>query len=378
MRNSLAIIRSLGKSGLRVIAGDETRFSTGMFSKYCSGRVVYPSTKNGEVFADHIFNVIKEEPYAAIFPVTDATVIPIVKHKKRFSKYTIVPYPDYSIMLKAIDKGATLKVAIENGVQCPKTFFIDGVDEIEAFTDELTYPLIIKPRMGYGSRGIAMCKSRDELASKFSSVTREFGPSLIQEYIPNGDALGVYTLFNFDSEPRAVCVQRRIRSYPASGGPSTYRETVKRPELVEIAFRLLKAIKWTGVAMVEFRVDPRDNTPKLMEINPRFWGSLQLSILSGVDYPYLLYKLAMEGDVKPVMDYRAGVRCRWLLPGDFLWYLSSPNKIRNLPAFVHRDNDDIISLRDPGPTLGFCLSAMRYMFDRNMWKFMIRKPIECR
>jgi predicted ATP-grasp superfamily ATP-dependent carboligase len=137
-------------------------------------------------------------------------------------------------------------------------------------------------------------------------------------------------------------------------------------------------MKWRGVAMVEFRIDPRDNTPKLMEVNPRFWGSLHLSILSGVDFPHMLYKLEKEGDVSPVMDYRAGVKCRWLLPGDILWYASSPGKIKNLPRFLEITNDDIMSLDDPGPTFGFALATMRYMFDLNMWKFILRKPIEKR
>jgi hypothetical protein len=65
--------------------------------------------------------------------------------------------------------------------------------------------------------------------------------------------------------------------------------------------------------MVEFRLDDRDHLPKLMEINGRFWNSLPLAIASGVDFPFLLYRMAVEGDVAPVHAYRCGVQCRWLL-----------------------------------------------------------------
>ena len=102
---------------------------------------------------------------------------------------------------------------------------------------------------------------------------------LVQEYIPNGGELGVYTLFDNQSVPRALSVQRRLRSYPVSGGPSTLRETIRNDAsrlATDIAFRLLTKMQWTGVAMVEFRIDARDGMPKLMEVNPRFWGSLQL------------------------------------------------------------------------------------------------------
>jgi predicted ATP-grasp superfamily ATP-dependent carboligase len=378
MRNSLAIIRSLGKAGLHVTAGETTRFATGAFSKYCKGRVVYPDAKNPDAFVDFMLEKVQEESFDMFIPVTDSTIIPVIKRKKEFSRYTTIPYPDYDLMIKAIDKTQTLKIAADNGVPCPKTYAVENAGQLKEVKDELKYPVIIKPRSSYGSRGVTMCRSSNDLVAKYTAVAEKYPVPVVQEYIPNGGEVGVYTLFNNDSEPRAVSVQRRIRSYPITGGPSTCRETIRYPELVDIAFRLLKALKWRGVAMVEFRIDPRDNTPKLMEVNPRFWGSLHLSILSGVDFPYLLYKLVKDGDVSPAMDYRAGVKCRWLLPGDILWYLSSPGKIKNLPQFLEITNDDIMSLDDPGPTLGFALAAMRYMFDLDEWKFIIRKPIESR
>jgi predicted ATP-grasp superfamily ATP-dependent carboligase len=378
MRSSLAVIRSLGRKGLEVTGGEETRFTTGFFSKFCEHSVVYPTTKKDEdKFVTYMKELVNDNEYDVIFPMTDDTVIPIVKHKKEFSKHTIVPFPDYEILVNAIDKSKTLRVAMENGIPCPETHFINTLSDLEEIRNNLSYPIIIKPAKGYGARGVALCKSEEDLEHKSKEVFATHGPLLAQEYIPHGDELGVYALFNFDSEPRAVTVQRRIRSYPVSGGPSTLRESIKNPKLVEIAFKLLKILDWQGVAMVEFRVDPRDNTPKLMEINPRFWGSLQLSIFSGVDFPYLLYKLVTEGDIEPVMDYKRGVKCRWMLPGDIFWFLSAPNKIGNLREFCRfRTNYDIISLEDPGPTFGFMLATVRYLFDREMWKFIIRKPLD--
>lgn len=378
MRSSLAVIRSLGRKGLEVTGGEETKFTTGFFSKYCKHSVVYPSPKKDkDKFLEYLMELVNENEYDVIFPMTDDTVVPIVKHKKEFSKHTIVPFPDYDILINAIDKAKTLRIAIENNIPCPETHFIDNLSDLEEIRNNLSYPIIIKPTRGFGARGVELCESEDDLELKSREVYAVHGSFLAQEYIPHGDELGVYALFNFDSEPRAVTVQRRIRSYPVSGGPSTLRESIKNSELVEIAFELLKILKWQGVAMVEFRVDPREGIPKLMEVNPRFWGSLQLSILTGVDFPYLLYKLVTEGDIKPVMDYKEGVKCRWMLPGDILWFFSAPNKICNLREFCRfRTNYDIISLEDPGPTFGFMLATARYLFDKEMWGFIIRKPIK--
>ena len=378
MRSSLSVIRSLGRRGLEVTGGEETRFTTGFFSKYCKHSVVYPSPKKDkDKFLEYMKELVKDNEYDVIFPMTDDTVVPIVKHKKEFAEHTIVPFPDYNVLMNAIDKTKTLRIAMENDIPCPKTHFMNELSDLNDIKDDFVYPIIIKPAKGFGARGVELCKSYDELKLKSREVYAVHGPFLVQEYIPHGDELGVYVLFNSDSEPRAVTVQRRIRSYPVSGGPSTLRESVKNPKLVETAFELLKILKWQGVAMVEFRVDPRDGIPKLMEINPRFWGSLQLSILTGVDFPYLLYKLVTEGDIEPVMDYKEGVKCRWMLPGDILWFLSAPSKVSNLREFCRfRANYDIISLEDPGPTFGFMVATARYLFDKEMWSFVIRKPIK--
>lgn len=378
MRSSLAVIRSLGKRGLKVTAGEETKFATGFFSKYCKHKIAYPSPqKNKKEFVDFLVKTLRKNDYDVLFPVADACLEPIVKNEEEISQYTSIALPPSRIFLRAYDKGVTLKIAMKNGIPCPKTYFPNNLDEIYNTKNELEYPVIIKPRIGFGRRGIEICNSPKELVAKYEKVRVKYDKLLIQEYIPCGEELGVYTLFNFGSKPRAVTVQRRLRSYPVSGGPSTLRETVKNEtskKAMKIAFKLLKVMKWVGVAMVEFRVDARDGILKLMEVNPRFWGSLELSILAGVDFPYLLYRMIMDGDIEPALDYKKEVKCRWLLPGDILWFLSGPNKLKNLPAFLKFNaNYDIISSEDPMPTLGFMLATGRYLFDKEMWKFVLRR-----
>lgn len=378
MRSSLAVIRSLGKKGLKVTAGEEIKFATGFFSKYCKQRMIYPSPqRNKKEFVNFLLKILKENHYDVLFPVADACLEPIVSNEEKISRYTSIALPPQRVFIRAYDKGVTLKIAMKNSISCPRTYFVNKLDKIYDIKNQLEYPVVIKPRISSGRRGIKVCNSPDELIVNYKKVCAEYDKPLIQEYIPYGGELGVYTLFNYKSEPVALTVQRRLRSYPVSGGPSTLRETIKNEiseKAVEIAFRLLKAMNWVGVAMVEFRIDKRDESLKLMEVNPRFWGSLQLSILAGVDFPYLLYKMITEGDIEPIIDYKVGVRCRWLLPGDILWFLSGPNKLKKLPEFLKfRTNYDILSWDDPGPTFGFMLATMKYLFDKEMWKFVVRR-----
>lgn len=378
MRSSLAVIRSLGKRGINVTAGEETRFATGFFSKYCTNHVVYPSPlKQNDEFVEYLIELLQKHPYDLLIPVANPTLQPIVDHEREISQYTTVALPPREVFIKGYDKGTTLKIALENGIPCPKTLFIDSLDDVYRTEDQLEFPLVIKPRISFGSRGVYICNSFDQLVVNVENSLSHYGNLLLQEYIPNGGEFGVDTLFDRDSRPCALTVQRRLRSFPVSGGPSTLRETIRTDaseKAVIAAFKLLNAMKWVGVAMVEFRIDPRDGVPKLMEVNPRFWGSLPLSVLAGVDFPYLLYQLFTGEEIKPVLDYKVGVKCRWLLPGDILWYCSAPDKFHNLPKLLDfRLKDDIISLEDPMPTIGFFTAVARYLFDPEMWKFMLRR-----
>jgi len=93
-------------------------------------------------------------------------------------------------------------------------------------------------------------------------------------------------------------------------------------ELVAHSRRILENLAWRGVAMVEWKQDPKTGEHRLLEINPRFWGSLDLAIRAGVDFP-TLYARAAAGKLPPGEwpAYRAGVVCRWMVPGEILRYL---------------------------------------------------------
>ena len=84
-------------------------------------------------------------------------------------------------------------------------------------------------------------------------------------------------------------------------------------ELVQKSYEMLRAVGWQGVAMVEFKVDRRDGRPKLMEVNGRFWGSLQLPVDAGMNFPLLLYRAAAGEKIIPQFDYKIAVKHRWFL-----------------------------------------------------------------
>jgi len=224
------------------------------------------------------------------------------------------------------------------------------------------YPVVVKASRRHGV-GIAICKNKSDLKKNYIEMSSKFGRCFVQEYIPNGGEYGVYTIFNFNSEPIALTVHKRIRTLYSYGGVSTFRETLKNEKLVKIAFKLLKKIKWSGAAMVEFRIDNRNKLPKLIEINPRFWGSLQLSILAGIDFPYTLYKLILNKDIEPKLNFKEGVKCRWAI-GDICGFFNSQNKLNFFIDFLKPNiNYDILSLRDPAPFFNSVISQLKNSGD---------------
>ena len=112
---------------------------------------------------------------------------------------------------------------------------------------------------------------------------------------------------------------------PAEGGLGVYNETTTAPELMEQAVALLSALDWHGPAQVEFKRDARDGQLRLMEVNPRFWGTLDLSIQAGIDFPYLTALAALQGDIEDCFDYQVGMRFRWLFS-----YKSPQQPVANL------------------------------------------------
>ena len=158
-----------------------------------------------------------------------------------------------------------------------------------------------------------------------------WGRMLIQEFIP-GRIQDACFLFRY-GEPRAVLTQQRVLMYPASGGNGVLNETTDDPTLVEAGARLLQRLAWHGPAQVEFKRDERTGELVLMEINGRLWGTLDLAVQAGMNFPWLICRLAMDGDIPTQTYYRKGLRYRWPVPYGILNALESQQPLRALWTF---------------------------------------------
>jgi len=368
-RRALAIARSLGRRGLHVAAGHDRPSALAFSSKYCRERFVYPDpTKSPEAFLSKILDRLRTGDYDCILPLGDETMGIVVRHQAAVAQFTRLIAPSVASIETALDKGKTVRFAEARGFPCPGTFSVEDLGTIEVLKSRIPYPAVIKPRTASGARGLVFVDRPDDLYPMYMRVHRRFPFPLIQEAIPpESPKYGVQCLFNGRGGLRAAYVQRFLRQYPIKGGPGSCFETVRRIDILDQGVRLLESLEWKGVAQVEFMEDPRDGRLKLLEVNPRFWDSLQTIIQAGVDFPYLMYRIAVEGDVEPRLEYQSGEICRSILPGEILHCVASKGRALFDPSFRKlqgpRLGHSIWDKSDIRPLFGFIRIALEGLLD---------------
>jgi predicted ATP-grasp superfamily ATP-dependent carboligase len=326
-------VRSLGRCGLDVGVTGDSRFTTSFYSRYCTRRVLLPKASDADAYIAGLMRELEAHSYDVLVPMEDDTIEVLLRNRDEIERLVRLPLPTTSSMTIASDKAATLAVAEKLEIPHPWTRQPKSEEELRELLPTVPLPAVVKPVNSSGSRGLRYAATPEELVTSFRTVLTAYGPPLVQERIPGGPGVGAAVLFGPGQQPLAGFTYKRLREYPVHGGPSTLRESTHEPQLLATAVRLLEALDWYGVAMVEFKLDPRDNTAKLMEINPRFWGSLELANAAGINFPWLLYQMAMGVPIEPQFEYAAGVRCRWLVPGDILHFLANPSRLRLQPSF---------------------------------------------
>ncbi|MGV3464184.1 MAG: ATP-grasp domain-containing protein [Heyndrickxia sp.] len=378
LRKSLSAVRSLGSKGIKTIVGEKSWFSPSGFSKYAKRRVKYPDPINdSEGFLRQLYELLHKENNPVLMPMDDAVMNVVMKHIDEIKEISRCLLPDKSAYDIASDKYETYKLAKEQGIECPKSFVFEDAKDIEKFGESVNFPVIIKPCKSSGSRGIRKAHNKIELIELYKKLQGEYQALMIQEFIPLGERYDVCLLYDKNHKVKAAFVQKEVRHFPINMGPSTVQESVIFQDLIDKSIKLLQSLKWSGIVEVEFMMDSRSNNATLMEINPRFWNSLDLAVQSGIDFPYLLYQLCMGNDFPRQDYYQIGRRSRWLFPGDLLHFLMNPKRLSmDPPLFAGRKLnlfDDTFSRKDPFPGLVFLITCLRFTLSSKTWKMFLKR-----
>ena len=328
-RSALAITRSLGRKGVSVLVGEERPVSLASSSRYCVRRVTYPSAyRHPEVFRHFLLSLVQRERIDVVIPVTDVTTHAVCRSQDELRLHTSVAVPTVDAFEDVSNKWKLVQKAATYGIPIPRTLFVDDGTALTRVLDRVEYPAVVKPARSriLTARGwVATTVQYAHCAADLRRIYQESEyltafPSLIQDRIV-GSGLGLFALFDRGRLVTAFA-HRRLREKPPAGGVSVLRESVPLDhDMTGHAVRLLAPLGWHGVAMMEYKQDRRTGQCFLMEVNGRFWGSLQLAIDAGINFPYLICQLALGQPPDVASTYRVGVKSRWLL-GDLDHLLS--------------------------------------------------------
>ena len=338
-RSALAATRSLGAAGYEVFVMGEKAETIAAVSKFCSRFVPCPSPqKDPEGFVAAVLGAVREHGIGLLLPMTEVTTLLLTRSRAQLPPSCVLPFAEEATLQKASDKTAMMALADSLGVPTPASVTLGSAAELDRHP-RLPYPVVVKPgrsrvrtATGWLSTGVTYAADEAALRRRLNELPAETYPLMLQERI-QGPGEGFFALY---AHGRMVAsfAHRRLREKPPSGGVSVLRESADIPEdAMKYGTALLDALNWHGVAMVEFKRDAASGRLYLMEINARFWGSLQLAIDAGVDFPLLLARIA-AGETPAPVRHKVGVRSRWLL-GDLdvlIQVMTRPRSALNLPA----------------------------------------------
>jgi len=373
---ALPLIESAHAHGRRVIAGSHRRYCAGFYSRCVRERLLYPSSEDEpEACLTFLLRYVARGHIDMLYPVGDSATEIVARHQDDFRRYTHLALPPYEVFREGRDKILTLQAAARAAVPIPRTWY-PHEQSLETVARKASYPCLIKPAISAGARGITRVRSPEELLASFSEIEKRFGRSFVQEFVPQtGMQYKVDAVIGEGGEVLAAVVYEKLRYYPPTGGSSVCNRTVRRPDVLDNALRVLRELRWYGFCDFDFITDPRDGAVKLMEINPRFPECYRATCAAGLDMTEMMYQLAHGVKPPPHLDYETDRYVRFL-PGDLLWFLTSRDRWSELRNWLHffspRVQYQLCSLRDPGPLMGYLLENVGVLLDRRRRQARLR------
>jgi carbamoylphosphate synthase large subunit len=354
-RAAVETVQSLGRAGLEIDVASESRPCAAMRSRYAARKLNQPLPLAPDDFHRWIRGQDRQRNYELIVPTTETSLMSLRLLSESDSLRRRAVLPCDKALDVALDKFKTWQLARESGVPAPETALVSGEQDLGL---PAAYPLVMKSLRSKivvdgELRTVAAEIIRDQDAYKKQiEQWLPFTSILLQEYVVGR---GVGAEFLFDRGKKVWhFVHERVHEFPLSGGASSYRRSVApMPALLADAESILTSLEWHGVAMVEFRVDPRGKH-WLIEINPRLWGSLALAIDAGVDFPLGLWLLAQGSKMPPQPPYRTNYYTRDLI-NDVEWF----------KARIRADRNDSLLLTKS--TFASAVEVLRPLAGRESW-----------
>lgn len=318
-KNSLACVKSLGREGYFIGCASPNHFALSFWSRYVNKRHILPKSRSEE-FLDELIRIIKRTHYDVLIPVSLESYVQTSLHKSELESIVKLFIPEWDKMEIVSNKDKTFKLAKKISISSPLTIPITTHEDIENAFRSIGYPIVLKASES-GFDSLRYCNNLTELEAsyKYFLIKKKTG-IIAQEYI-RGASYGFYGLFS-GGIPFALFMHKRIKEFPITGGASAVASSYYDEELKQLGLKIMHELKWTGPAMVEFKKDAKDGKYKLIEINPKLWGSLDLTISAGIDIPSMIVKHCMGAKIESKFTYKIPLTYRWIVPDELLTFFA--------------------------------------------------------
>jgi predicted ATP-grasp superfamily ATP-dependent carboligase len=278
-------------------------------------RVSRTSAPDLDAFGATLLDLATGGGYDVVIPMGDWETWLVVTHAARLEAHVGLLVPRVDAHELANDKGAVMAHAADLGIATPRVWDWPDAPDPGSLPTDLRFPVVVKARAGSGvDRGLRFAADPDQLSRAYIEVsstearlpTEDFTRPLIMEFVPGfvHDASAVA----HDGVVVNVVTNVRQLMLPIEGGGSAVTITTHEPALAELARTLLESLAWNGPADVECKYDPRDGRYKLLEVNPRFWGNLDVDLQAGMNFPAQVRDLALGREVVRDQGYEVGLR----------------------------------------------------------------------
>ena len=318
-KNSLAILRCLDtkKYQIDVTSSAPRYLSLCFYSKYCSKKYrIKPNIKNIDNYADKLIKILTKKNYDIFLPVGLWSYQAASKYKEKIKKVTNLVVPDWERMTVASNKEQTMEFANKIGIPIPETHVINTDNDLGEIT---RFPAVLKSS-DEASKSIRYCNDKSEVKKRYEELRKIARTKIIAQEHVKGFGCGFYGVYR-NSELLTHFLHRRIKEFPVTGGPSAVAESYFDKKLYSYGKKLCDALKWNGPIMAEFKYDIVKQDYKLIEINPKLWGSLDLTIEAGINVPKMLIDIALDKKISEKSEYK-NIRYRWVFPDEFKVLLS--------------------------------------------------------
>ena len=319
-RQGLAVIRSLGRRGVSVVAAGPARDSLGFHSRYASAHWVYPEPlEQPDAFVESICEAARKFQVRCVIPVVESTLTVLNKRRDVIEAHVSLATASREAVALSLDKRRQFLLAQQNEIPIPKTIFPGSIREAERQIGTFRFPVVVKPdQKPHGSAvpadsfKVTFVRDWEALRELLEIYERHSVVPIVQE-LCRGHGIGFGVLMHRGEALACYQYHRGREHMPTGGVPVRYESMPIWPNVQDYSVRFLRAMGWEGVAQVEWKAIPGTQDVALMEVNGRFWASLPGSLHAGMEFPFWLYETQMGRPIRYNQTYPVGIASRYLL-----------------------------------------------------------------